>query len=59
MGRSQKRPDLRSPIKKKIRDIGFVGTDDLIIFEKFHNFPIVAVERLGSYFVFGSLDLTW
>ena len=45
----------------KIRDIRFVGTDDLIIFRKFHNFPwnIVAVVRLESYFVVGSLDLTW
>ena len=44
-----------------IRDIRFVGTDELIIFWKFHNFPwnIVAVARLGSYFVVGSLDLTW
>ena len=60
MGRSQKWPDLRSPISK-IRDIRFVGTDDLIIFRKFHNFPwnIVAVARLESYFVVGSLDLTW
>ena len=60
MGRSQKWPDLRSPISK-IRDIGFVGTGDLIIFLKFHNFPwnIVAVARLESYFVVGSLDLTW
>ena len=30
--------DLRSPISK-IQDIRFVGTDDLIIFRKFHNFP--------------------
>ena len=60
MGRSQKWPDLRSPISK-IRDIRFVGTGVLIIFRKFHNFPwnIVAVARLGSYFVVGSLDLTW
>ena len=60
MGRSQKWPDLRSPISK-IRDIRFVGTNDLIIFRKFHNFPwnIVAVARLESYFVVGSLDLTW
>ena len=60
MGRSQKRPDLRSPISK-IRDMSFVGTGDLIIFRKFHNFPwnIVAVARLESYFVIGSLDLTW
>ena len=60
MGRSQKWPDLRSPISK-IRDICFVGTDDLIIFRKFQNFPwnIVAVARLESYFVVGSLDLTW
>ena len=60
MGRSQKWPDLRSPISK-IRDIRFVGTDDLIVFRKFHNFPwnIVAVARLESYFVVGSLDLTW
>ena len=60
MGRSQKWPDLRSPISK-IRDIRFVGTDDLIIFRKLHNFPwnIVAVARLESYFVVGSLDLTW
>ena len=60
MGRSQKWPDLRSPISK-IRDIRFVGTDNLIIFQKFHNFPwnIVAVARLESYFVVGSLDLTW
>ena len=60
MGRSQKWPDLRSPISK-IQDIRFVGTDDLIIFRKFHNFPwnIVAVARLESYFVVGSLDLTW
>ena len=60
MGRSQKWPDLRSPISK-IRDIRFVGTDDLIIFRKFHNFPwnIEAVARLESYFVVGSLDLTW
>ena len=60
MGRSQKWPDLRSPISK-IRDIRFVGTGDLIIFRKFHNFPwnIVAVARLESYFVVGSLDLTW
>ena len=60
MGRSQKWPDLRSPISK-IRDIRFVGTDDLIIFQKFHNFPwnIVAVAPSESYFVVGSLDLTW
>ena len=60
MGRSQKWPDLRSPISK-IRDIRFVGTDVLIIFRKFHKFPwnIVAVARLESYFVVGSLDLTW
>ena len=60
MGRSQKWPDLRSPISK-IQDIRFVGTDDLIIFRKFHNFPcnIVAVVRLERYFVVGSLDLTW
>ena len=60
MGRSQKWPDLRSPISK-IRDIRFVGTDDLIIFRKFHNFPwnIEAVARWESYFVVGSLDLTW
>ena len=60
MGRSQKWPDLKSPISK-IRDIRFVGIDDLIIFRKFHNFPwnIVAVARLESYFVVGSLDLTW
>ena len=60
MGRSQKWPDLRSPISK-IRDIRFVGTDELIIFWKFHNFPwnIVVMARLESYFVVGSLDLTW
>ena len=60
MGRSQKWPDLRSPISK-IRDIRIVGNDELIIFWKFHNFPwnIVAVARLESYFVVGSLDLTW
>ena len=60
MGRSQKWPDLRSPISK-IQDIRFVGTDDLIIFRKFHNFPwnIVAVARWKSHFVVGSLDLTW
>ena len=60
MGRSQKWPDLRSPISK-IQDIRFVGTDDLIIFRKFHNFPwnFVAVVRWESYFVVGSLDLTW
>ena len=60
MGRSQKWPDLGSPISK-IQDIRFVGTDDLIIFRKFHNFPwnIVAVARWESYFVVGSLDLTW
>ena len=60
MGRSQKWPDLRSPISK-IQDIRFVGTDDLIIFRKFHNVPwnIVAVARWESYFVVGSLDLTW
>ena len=60
MGRSQKWPDLRAPISK-IRDIRFVGTDEFIIFWKFHNFPwnIVAVARLESYFVVGSLDLTW
>ena len=60
MGRSQKWPDLRSPISR-IRDIRFVGTDNLIIFRKFYNFPknIVAVVRLESYFVVGSLDLTW
>ena len=60
MGRSQKWPDLRSQISK-IRDIIFLGTDDLIIFRKFHNFPwnIVAVARLESHFVVGSLDLTW
>ena len=60
MGRSQKWPYLRSPISK-IRDIRFVGTDELIIFWKFHNFPwnIVAVARLENYFVVGSLDLTW
>ena len=59
-GRLQKWPDLRSPISK-IQDIRFVGTDDLIIFRKFHNFPwnIVAVARWESYFVVGSLDLTW
>ena len=39
----------------------FVGSDDPIIFRKFHNFPwnIVAVARLESYFVVGSLNLTW
>ena len=60
MWRSQKWPDLRSPISK-IRDIHFVGTDELIKFWKFHNFPwnIVAVARLEIYFVVGSLDLTW
>ena len=60
MVRSQKWPDLRSPISK-IQDIRFVGTDDLIIFRKFHNFPwsIVAVAWWESYFVVGSLDLTW
>ena len=60
MGRSQKWPDLRSSISK-IRDKRFVGTDELITFWKFHNFPwnIVAVARLESYFVVGSLDLTW
>ena len=60
MGRSQKWPDLRSPMSK-IRDIHFVGSDNLIIFRQFHNFPwnIVAVARLESYFVVGSLDLTW
>ena len=60
MGRSQKWPDLRSPISK-IRDIRIVGTGDLIIFRKFHNFPwnVVVVARLESYFVVGSLDLTW
>ena len=60
MGRSQKWPDLKSPISN-IRDIRFVDTDDLIIFRKFHNFPwnIVAVARLEGYFVVGSLDLTW
>ena len=60
MGRSQKWPDLRSPISK-IQDIHFVGTDDLIIFRKFNNFPwnIVAVARWEIYFVVGSLDLTW
>ena len=60
MGRSQKWPDLRSPISK-IQDIRFVGSDDLIVFRKFHNFPwnIVAVARWESYFVAGSLDLTW
>ena len=60
MGRSQKWPDLRSPISK-IQDIRFVGTDAFIIFRKFHNFPwnIVAVARWESYFVVGSLDLTW
>ena len=60
MGRSQKWPDLRSPISK-IQDIRFIGTDDLIIFRKFRNFPwnIVAVARWESYFVVGSLDLTW
>ena len=60
MGRSQKWPDLRSPISK-IQEIRFVGTDDLIIFRKFYNFPwnIVAVARWESYFVVRSLDLTW
>ena len=60
MGRSQKWPNLRSLISK-IQDIRFVGTDDLILFRKFHNFPwnIVAVARWESYFVVGSLDLTW
>ena len=60
MGRSQKWPDLRSPISI-IQDIRFVGTDDLIKLRKFHNFPwnIVAVARLASYFVVGSLGLTW
>ena len=60
MGRSQKWPDLRSPISK-IQDKRFVGTDDRIICRKFHNFPwnIVAVARWESYFVVGSLDLTW
>ena len=60
MGRSQKWPDPRSLVSK-IRDISFVGTDELIIFWKFHNFPwnIVAVARLESYFVVGLLDLTW
>ena len=38
MGSSRKWPDLRSHISK-IRDIHFVGTDDLIIFRKFHDFP--------------------
>ena len=60
MGSTQKWPDLRSPISK-IQDIRFVGTDDLIIFWKFHNIPwnIVALVRWESYFVVGSLDLTW
>ena len=60
MGRSQKWPDLRSPIPK-IRDMRFVGTDDLIIFQKFHNFHwnILAVARLENYFEVRSLDLTW
>ena len=59
-GEVAKWPDLWSPISK-IRDIHFVGTDDLIIFRKFHNFPwnIVAMARWESYFVVGSLDLTW
>ena len=39
MGRSRKWPDLRSPISK-IQDIYFASTDDLIIFRKFHNFPL-------------------
>ena len=66
MGRSQKWPDLRSPISK-IRDIRFVGTDDLLIFRNFHKFSwiIVAVARLECIFVVGSFyltcwpDLTW
>ena len=62
MGRSQKWPDLRSPILK-IWDKRFVGTDELITFWKFHNFPwnIVAVARLESYFVVGYFTdvVTW
>ena len=59
MGRSRKWPDLRSPISK-IQDIHFVGTDDLIIFRKFHNFPsnTVAGARLKSFSKVWSLDLT-
>ena len=37
-GRSQKWPDLRSPISR-IQDIRFVGTHDFIIFRTFNNFP--------------------
>ena len=60
MGRSQKWPDLRLQTSK-IQDIRFVGTDDLIIVWKFDNFSwnFAAVARLESYFVVGSLDLTW
>ena len=60
MGRSRKWPDLRSPISK-IQDVHFVGTDDLIIFRKFHNFPLntVAGARLGSFCKVWSPDLTW
>ena len=60
MGRSRKWPDLRSPISK-IQDIHFVGTDDLIIFRKFHNFPSnpVAGARLLNFCKVWSLDLTW
>ena len=49
----------------KIRDIRFLGTDNLIMFQKFNNFVdssclfIVVVARLLSFCVVGSLDLTW
>ena len=46
MGRPRKWPDIRSQISK-IRDIHFVGTDDLIIFRKFHNFPSHTVAGAG------------
>ena len=67
MGRSRKWPDLRSPISK-IRDIHFAGTDDCIIFRKFHNFPsnTVAGGAVCKVFVrYGHLtwpgwpDLAW
>ena len=59
MGRSQN--DLTWGHRYQKSEICFVGTDDLIIFRKFHNFPlnIVAVARLESYFVVGSLDPIW
>ena len=59
MGRSRKWPDLRSPISK-IKDIHFVGTDDLITFLKFHNFSSNTVAGARLYFFFVRYGhLTW